>query len=149
MFRPHLLMFSRSYIRQGRIRSITVQTRRNCTISIQLVVCNVQLYLREQVLQVCFYAEPCRTAAAGKTRAMRHLPHPADLIHQLLLPPLPLPRFRSGRRDLQLVLFIYGEGGGFGRLLMRLFISALAHSIHNCSQDFSDSLSEFKSPKKV
>jgi len=39
MFRPHLLMFSRSYIRQERIRSITVQTRRNCTISIQLVVC--------------------------------------------------------------------------------------------------------------
>lgn len=107
-------------------------------------------YLREQVLQICLYAKTGRTAAAGQTRAKRDLPHPADLSHKLLLllPPLPLPWFRSGRWDLQFILFIY-RGRGFGLLLMRLLISALAHSIHYNSHDFSDSLSKFKSPKKV
>lgn len=106
-------------------------------------------YLGEQVLQICFYAKTGRTATAGQTRAMRDLPHPTDLSHKLLLllPPLPLPRFRSGWWDLQFILFIYREKG-FGLLLMRLFISALAYSIHNSSHDFSDSLRKFKSPKK-
>lgn len=149
MFRPHLLMFSRSYKR--RIHSIMVLYKldQNCTIYCSCNRWSVT-YLREQVLQICFYAKTSRTAAAGQTRAMRDLPHPADLSHKLLLllPPLPLPRFRSGRWDLQFILFIY-RGRGFGLLLMRLLISTLAHSIHNNSHDFSDSLSKFKSQKKV
>lgn len=63
-------------------------------------------YLRQQVLQVGLDSKPGHIT--GDARAMRDLPHSADLSHErlLLLFPLPLPRLGRRRQDLQLILFV-------------------------------------------
>lgn len=76
--------------------------------NVQAPFVEILQFLGEQLLTVGLHTK-ARDAAAGERRPVGDLLHPADLSHQLLLLLLLLlPCLRCRRRDLHLILFVWG-----------------------------------------